>query len=181
MKVIQRRCVHCKRHFQSDPRSARFQRFCSERACRRARQRRKLMRWRALHPNHAQRYAPKARAWAKAYPDYWRRYRAEHSDYRERERRRMAAKRRRQKRAPLRGTVPCRPLSEWDVANETAMRRVVVEKLRALDALEKPGSVANETPILRRVLAIEDCLRSTVAAVCVAKQTAMDRRAGPAP
>jgi len=164
MKAIQKRCFNCDQCFEHDLRTARFQRFCGRKACQRARRQRKLRRWRALHPDRAKRYAPKVRAWAKAYPDYWRRYRAEHELYRERERQRMEGRRRRQKR----------------VANETAIRRIVVEKLRVLDALKTPESVANETPMLRRVIAIEDCLRSTVAAVCVAKQTPMARQAGSA-
>ena len=159
MKILQKRCLNCGELFEPDPRTARFQKFCGDQACQRARRRRKLRRWRILHPDRANHYQPKVRAWAKAYPNYWRRYRAGHANYRKRERQRMAAKRRRQN---------C-------VAKETAIRQIVVEKLRALDALKTPKLVANENLILRRVRAIEDCLRSTVAAVCVAKQTPIVR------
>lgn len=159
MKILQKRCLNCGQRFQPDPRTARFQKFCGRKACQAARRRRKLRHWRSLHPDSAKRYQPKVRAWAKAYPDYWRRYRAAHADYRSRERRRMADRRRRQKR----------------VAKETAMGQIIVGKLRALDALKRPQSVANETPILRRMYAIEDCLRSTAAAVCVAKRIPIAR------
>jgi hypothetical protein len=47
------------------------------------------------HPWHRPQRRIKIRAWAKAYPDYWRHYRAAHPDYRQRESRRTAAKRRR--------------------------------------------------------------------------------------
>jgi ferric-dicitrate binding protein FerR (iron transport regulator) len=164
MKVHPKRCPYCGRQFRRDPR-ARVQKCCGRADCRRARKRQNLKRWRSLHPEHDQRYAAKERAWAKAFPDYWRRYRAERSDYRERERRRMKLKRRRQKR----------------VANETGMRQVLVEKLRAMEQLNAPETVANETGLRRRMDAIEDCLRSTVAVVCVAKRnrlSAADRVGG---
>jgi hypothetical protein len=57
------------------------------------------------------------------------------------------------------------------------MTRVVVEKLRALESLGPRIYSANETTIARRVDAMEECLRSTVAIVCSAKQTDMAQRA----
>lgn len=157
-----KRCRYCGRAFKPDPRTALFQKCCGRGRCVQARSRQKLRRWRKLYPEHARRWQTKVRAWAKAYPDYWRRYRAKHADYRERERRRMARKRRGQKR----------------VAKVTAIRAILDEKVRAIDRAAGPKTVAKETPILRRVAAIEDCLRSTVAAVCVAKQTPMAAIAG---
>ncbi len=153
MKAKQKRCPFCGRMFERDPR-AEIQKCCGRPECHRARKRQNLKRWRVLHPDHATRYKGKERAWAKAYPDYWRRYRAGHAQYGEREKRRMAAARRRQKR----------------VANETGMRQVLVEKLRVLEGLRVAEMSANETGFHRRVNAIEDCLRTTVEVVCVARR-----------
>lgn len=154
-------CRICGRPFLPDPRIGPRQKVCSRARCRRERKRRELRRWRDLHPDRARRYQPKVRAWAKAYPDYWRQYRAGHAGYRERERQRMARKRRGRKL----------------VAKETSMRQILIEKVRAMDMVGSPHRVANETPILRRMNAIEDCLRSTVAIVCVAKRTPMATQA----
>ena len=155
------RCRYCGRLFRPDPRTARFQKSCGREACRLARQRQKLRRWRALHPDHAKRYQPKVRAWAKAFPNYWRHYRKGHPKYVRRDNcRRCTA---------MKGS-RCS-------ANETAMTRVVVEKLRALESLGPRIYSANETTIARRVDAMEECLRSTVAIVCSAKQTDMAHRA----
>jgi len=158
-----KRCRYCGRQFQPDPRTARFQKACSRAPCQRARKRQKLLRWRVLHPEYARRYQPKMRAWAKAYPDYWRHYRAGHPDYSQRDQYRRITARKRAKVS----------------ANETSIRRLLVEKLQALDLEAAWKMSANETPILRRMGAIEDCLRSTVAVVVSAKQTAMAAAAPP--
>lgn len=69
-----------------------------------------------------------------AFPRYWRDYRAAHPAYRERERRRMAQKRRRELR----------------VAKRDECRKIAVEKLSAIAALE-PGRVAKPDVCDRRV------------------------------
>jgi hypothetical protein len=56
------------------------------------------------------------------------------------------------------------------------MRRILVEKVRALDHAEVS---ANETGLLRRVDALEDCLRSTVAVALSANETGMAARGAP--
>lgn len=83
----------------------------------------------------------KVRAWASAYPDYWRRYRAKAGAYRERERRRMQSRRRRLRR----------------VAKQTLTGRILVEKLLAV---KRAGvkTVAKQTVIARRVDALVDVL-----------------------
>lgn len=162
MKAKRKHCSFCGRLLEPNPR-AQVQKCCGRPECQRVRKRQNLKRWRVLHPEHSTRYEGKERAWAKAFPDYWRSYRAGHLDYREREKRRMALKRRRQKR----------------VANETGWKQVLVEKLRALEGLEGAGMSANETGFLRRVNAIEDCLRSTVEVVCVARRNRLVSVGGP--
>lgn len=152
MKAKQKRCPYCGRLFRPD-RRARVQKCCGRAACQRARKRKNLRHWRSLHPGHADRYQAKERAWAKAYPNYWRGYRKKHPEYVASDGRRRAAALKLARRS----------------ANETGMRQIAVEKLHALDRLEQPVCSANETGFLRRVNAIEECLRSTVAAMCSAK------------
>jgi hypothetical protein len=76
----------------------------------------------------------KIRAWAMAFQQYWQHYRLTHSAYRERERQRMAHKRRRLKSVAKR--------EEW--------RRAAVEKLNAI-AAQTPARVAKRDVWDRRV------------------------------
>lgn len=161
MKAKRKRCPYCGRLFRRD-RRARVQKCCGRAACQRARKRQNLRRWRSLHPDHADRYQGKERAWAKAYPNYWRVYRKKHPEYVARDSLRRAAALKLARRS----------------ANETGMRRNVVEKLCILDRLEPPICSANETGFLRRVNAIEECLRSTVAMMCSAKRNRVEIVAG---
>jgi len=161
MKAKQKRCPYCSRSFRPD-RRARIQTYCGRVACQRARKRQNLRHWRSLHPGHVDRYQAKERAWAKAYPNYWRCYRRKHPEYVARDGQRRAVALKRARRS----------------ANETGMRQIVVEKLRVLDQLEPPVCSANETGFLRRVSAIEECLRSTVAVVCSAKGNRVEIVAG---
>ena len=141
-----KRCPYCGRYYRQDPRAL-VQECCGRPECQRARKRQNLRRWRSLHPEHSERYAPKEVAWAKAYPNYWQSYRKAHPDYVARDNLRRAESRRRAKLS----------------ANETGIRNSLVEKLHVLDGLSGPEVSANETGFLRRVIAIEDCLRSTAA------------------
>jgi hypothetical protein len=157
MKAKRKRCPFCGRMFSVDPR-AQVQKCCGQPECRLARKSQNLRRWRALHPDHSTRYEGKERAWAKAYPDYWQHYRAGHPEYAARDNRRRVRSRRRAKLS----------------ANETGMRRSVVEKLHELDRLSGPEVSANETGFLRRVKAIEDCLRSTAAMTLSARRNRVE-------
>lgn len=159
-----KRCPYCGRYYRQDPR-AHIQRCCGSPACQRARKRQNLRRWRSLHPDHGIRYAAKKRAWAKAYPDYWRAYRKARPGYVARDKRRRVGSRRRAKLS----------------ANETGMRQVLVEKVRALEAWQGVEVSANETGISRRVSAIEDCLRSTVAVALSARRNRLDFQGVAAP
>lgn len=158
MKTRTRSCLICRQAYQPHPRNAKTnktwgQKTCGRRTCRLAWKRKQWRRWKKLNPGDTDSRRAKVRGWAKGYPDYWRHYRQEHPDYRKRELCRMAAKRRRQK---------C-------VAKQRAIGAILAEKLRALEIARGPICVAKQTAILRRVDAIEDCLRSTISAVFIAK------------
>jgi len=131
--------LYCGRSYRPDPRTAVFQKSCRRDRCRRERRRRKSQSWRKRHPDHhkSQSSRNKTVAWAKTYPDYWKCYRAKNGDYRERERRRMNAKRRRNRR----------------VAKATAITEIAVERLKMLQP--HPGRrVAKRTAITRRMDAV---------------------------
>ena len=152
-----KRCPYCGRFYSQNPR-ARAQECCGRAECQRARKRQNLRRWRSLHPDHGRRYAAKQRAWAKAYPNYWHAYRAGHPGYVARDNLRRVESRRQAKLS----------------ANETGIRQTLVEKLRKLDDVGRPEVSANETGFLRRVSAIEDCLRTTAAMALSAKRNRLD-------
>jgi len=135
-------CLQCDRSFQPDTRIGDAQRTCSREACQRMRKRAKLRRWRVLHPDRAQSHPSKARAWAKAFPDYWQQYRREHPDYRAHDNERRRQARRRARRA----------------AKETLIADISRRKLEALEALQSPDVSAKETPIDRRVEVVVDYL-----------------------
>lgn len=80
-----RRCAHCRCHFLPDPR-VKTQRFCSNKACQRARkaqwQRDKL----ATDPDYRANQRDCQQSWQHQHPHYWRQYRQQRADYRERHR-----------------------------------------------------------------------------------------------
>lgn len=80
-----RRCAHCRCHFLPDPR-VKTQRFCSNKACQRARkaqwQRDKL----ATDPDDRANQRDCQQRWQHQHPHYWRQYRQQRADYRERNR-----------------------------------------------------------------------------------------------
>lgn len=80
-----RRCAHCRCHFLPDPR-VKPQRFCSNKACQRARkaqwQRDKL----ATDPDDRANQRDCQQRWQHQHPHYWRQYRQQRADYRERNR-----------------------------------------------------------------------------------------------
>ena len=158
---IKRSCRICKQPYQPHPRNAKRnktwgQKTCGKRECRLAWQRKRWQCWAKLHPGHIKNDARRAkvRAWAKAYPDYWRGYRATHPEYAACDRWRRIQAKKRAKRS----------------AKQTAIRQIVVEKLQALNQLKSAARSAKQTPILRRMDALEDCVRSTVEALWSAKQ-----------
>lgn len=138
--MTQKRCEHCGRWFRLDLRTPR-QKVCSRAICLRARRRQKMRSWRKRHPGHATKWLVKVQAWAKAYPDYWRRYRGRHQAYVERDNRRRRMSHRRARRA----------------ANVTSTAKILVEKLRTVAARE-PFGAANATSTDRRVDALVEVL-----------------------
>lgn len=136
-----KRCRLCGKTFRPDPRLKARQKVCSAVACQKQRKAFALRNWRKRNPDSLAARKLKTTAWAKAYPDYWKRYRAEHPDYRRRERQRMRKKRRRAR---------C-------VAKERQIRRIVVENLMQVqDTMKK--TVANEIPMHRAFLTLVETL-----------------------
>lgn len=153
------RCHCCGQFFKPYPQQGARQKTCGQPSCRQIRQRRKYQDWIKRHPWHRAERKTKVQGWAKAYPDYWRQYRAGHSEYQERERSRMKGKRGRARR----------------VAKQTAWSRIAVEKLRVVRRMG-PKTVAKQTAWARRVNGIVDFLwwKETVA-----KQRPIEAGVGP--
>lgn len=90
-------CLICEEIFVADPRTRRLQKVCGKDLCRRERKRLANRAWRSKNPGYGAGRGRKMRAWAKAYPGYWRGYRAEHPAYagrnRDQTRERMRASR----------------------------------------------------------------------------------------
>ena len=79
------RCVHCRRRFVPNPR-AKTQQFCANKTCQRARkaqwQRDKM----ATDPDYRANQRDCQQRWQQQHPQYWRAYRQQRADYRERNR-----------------------------------------------------------------------------------------------
>lgn len=155
------RCRYCGRFFRPDARKRGLskQKTCGRAPCRRANERRRWREWMGRNPGWTAGRQGKIRAWSKAYPDYWRRYRAKHPAYREREGLRMRRRRGRLRR----------------VAKQTLRRQILVDKLLAVKRI-RPKTVAKQTVIARRVEALVDVLIWNAG---VAKPSLMGRGAGP--
>lgn len=97
MQKVRRRCKACGGGF-SPRRQNPDQQFCSKRECQRERKRRWQQHKRASDADYRDNQAQAGKRWARAHPDYWRRYRGRHPEYtarnralqRERDRRRRA-------------------------------------------------------------------------------------------
>lgn len=139
MRVPKKRCVHCRRWFPPDPRTAASQKFCPAPECRRQSRLSSHRRWWGANGrecDHAR--AAKRRAWATGYQS---RYRAEHLDYVARDN----ARRRKARQAAHRAV------------NQDMRRRISVGKLRDIQALE-PENAVNQDIIHRRVDGLLDYL-----------------------
>ena len=137
------RCRYCGRFFRPDARKRgrSRQKTCGGEPCRRANERRRWREWMGRNPGYGSGRGQKVRAWSKAYPGYWRRYRAQHPAYREGERLRMRRKRARALR----------------VAKQTVRRKIFVEKLLMVRQIG-PKIVAKQTVMARRVDALVEAL-----------------------
>lgn len=138
---VSKTCEYCGRSYTPDPRTAAFQKSCSNAACRQERKKRANQSWRIRFPDRPQDRRHKIRAWAKTYPDYWRHYRAIHPDYTQKDNER----RRRARRALFRA------------AKQDAIREIAVGKLRDIRAI-LPKSAAKHDAITRRTEALVDFL-----------------------
>lgn len=137
------RCRYCGRFFRPDARKRgkSKQKTCGGKACRQANERRRRRDWIGRHPGYESGRRLKQRAWAQAFPSYWRRRRDRDAEYRERERLRMRLKRKRGRR----------------VAKQTVIREILVEKLLAVKRAGRK-TVAKQTVMARRVNALVDVL-----------------------
>lgn len=156
MKRVVRICRHCREAFEPEPRAAKVQKYCRKKECQRARQRGKYRRWIA-QPENAAAHRERQKIWAEDYPDYWRHYRQSHEVYRERERKRMRATRRRLRH----------------VAKQTDWRQIAVERLDAIEADAVGECSAKQTDLIRRVRGIVGYLRWTATAPVRRKATDM--------
>lgn len=106
---------------------------CAQTACQRERKRLTDARWWAENRGYDTARASKKRAWAAAYPSYWRRYRANHPDYvksnRDQTRERKKA-------------------SRLVFANQVAISR---DPVGYLEDLRLPGMFANQVTMNRSV------------------------------
>ena len=65
-------CPHCHRPFHPDLHNAWHQRFCTRKACQRARNRQSCRRWRQKNPDYFKKDTPRIRTWRGEHPYYWR-------------------------------------------------------------------------------------------------------------
>jgi hypothetical protein len=79
-------CMNCGDGFVPNPRVGANQKVCGKEECRQARKRLADQAWRAKNPDYGASRAAKVRAWALAYPHYWRKRRAKSPDYVQRNR-----------------------------------------------------------------------------------------------
>ncbi|MBI5412357.1 hypothetical protein HZA43_04280 [Candidatus Peregrinibacteria bacterium] len=137
---MKKRCKFCHKWFTPHP-QAPHQRCCSSPACRKKRKAAADKNWWLNNPKYGQSRRPKIKAWAKEYPDYWRKYRKEHPDYVEKDRRRRRSAHQKAKNA----------------AKQDAVRQISVEKLESIRDLT-PICAAKQDAVHRRVNGILDYL-----------------------
>ncbi len=137
--MAKKRCTICGRWYIPNPRTAKTQKACGDPACRQERKRQADKTWLAKNPGWTAGRKIKVRNWNRDYPAYWRRYRAEHPQYRRKERERMARNR------VLR------------VAKQDAIRQNPVGYLREVRVLS-PKTVAKQDAISQRLDGVLDYL-----------------------
>lgn len=134
MKDKKRRCKFCRRWYLPDPRTYRRQIACSIPDCRNARRRQANKRWQLQRPGYQHYRRAKVRDWAGNYPQYWRRYRANHPDYVHRDNLRRVLSRKKSRLS----------------AKQDAIRQISVEKLKSIQEIRPPLSAKGDA-IDRRV------------------------------
>jgi hypothetical protein len=151
--MAKKRCTICGKLYIPNPHTAKIQKACGDPACRKARKRAADKAWLAKNPGWTDCRRVKTQNWSRDYPQYWRRYRAAHPEYRRREQQRMVKRR-----------VLC-------VAKQDALRQNPVGYLREISRIS-PKTVAKQDALAQKLDGVIDYL--TVSAH-VAKQ---DRMAG---
>ena len=140
MTLPRKRCLVCRRWFEPRAQTP-GQKTCSRSACQKSRHRNICAAWRQKNPTYDRSRSGKKRVWAKAFPDYWQRYRADHPDYCKRDNARRAQAYR----------------DASFSANQDAWRQTTVERLQGLQATIVSSS-ANQDACHRRVDAVIDFL-----------------------
>lgn len=142
MKIKKKRCQFCGRWYEPDPRTARFQKACTNESCRKERIRQKNQKWSAKYPdcNTYRDRCVKIRRWA-ASTQYWKRYRATHPEYVRKDNKRRVLSRK------------CLKVS----AKHTTIRKITVAKLSSIRKNETDLS-AKHTAIDRRINSLIDIL-----------------------
>jgi len=160
MKVKKKRCQFCGRWYRPDPRTARFQKACGNKSCRKERQLQKNRDWAARYPGYHSYRGPKIREWA-ARTRYWKRYRASNPEYVRKDNKRRILARKRLKMS----------------AKHTAIRQITVDKLNSIRQ-NQPNLSAKHTAMDRRVDGLIDLL---IWKELSAKQTGMASGAASVP
>jgi hypothetical protein len=94
------RCAHCRCCFLPDPR-VKNQRFCSNKACQRARKTRWQRDKMTTDPDYQANQRDSQRHWQHQHPQYWRQYRQMRADYRARNRLLQQHRDHKRRRQPL--------------------------------------------------------------------------------
>ena len=68
-------CPHCRKPFIPEPHNAWHQRYCTAKACQRARNRESCRRWRQANPEHFKNDVERTQSWRRRHSRYWRRER----------------------------------------------------------------------------------------------------------
>ena len=140
MKVKKKRCQFCGRWYTPDSRTARFQKSCGHKSCRKERRRQSVRNWTTRHPDYHSYRGVKVRVWA-AKTNYWKRYRASHPEYVHKDNRRRVLSR---KRLSL-------------SAKQNTIRQITVDKLNSIRQ-NQPLLSAKQNAIDRRVDGLIDLL-----------------------
>lgn len=140
MNTKKKRCQFCGQWYKPDPRTAHFQKACTNKSCRKERQRKKNRNWAARYPDYHSYRGAKTRQWA-ARTQYWKRYRATHPEYVRKDNKRRVLTR---KHLTL-------------SAKQTTIRKITVGKLNSIRN-PQPDLSAKQTAIGRRLNDLIDVL-----------------------
>lgn len=156
----EKRCAYCGQNYQPYVRAVKRQRHCGASACRRKHKRARDRVWRSQDAEWRQARQVKVREWARE-RQYWKRWRAEHPEYR-----RLQALRMKQKRAEA-------------VAKQEVLRSDPLGYLKRIGSESRPSGVAKQDLLARRLDEILEYLilrerLSAVAQAGVAKQDGGD-------